>query len=193
MTTSDSTQSVQPSALDAASLLKQWLRELPEPILPSHVQDALVKWVLSLLCFDQLLHQWQNMFSSIWIRPLMALREMFKAGVLLELIARNEFPTRCIVLLVKCHQCIGHSYSKLCLNYSLWNCDYSCAKIKDKETKDRALVFCTLLLPSLHSASLSCIMRFLKAVSEESVHNKMDARRYVHYIQFFCSLFFAFY
>ena len=31
------------SALDAASLLKQWVRELPEPLIPTHVQDALVK------------------------------------------------------------------------------------------------------------------------------------------------------
>jgi hypothetical protein len=36
-------------ALDAASLLKQWIRELPEPILPYKVHEALLQRYLMVL------------------------------------------------------------------------------------------------------------------------------------------------
>ena len=45
-----------------------------------------------------------------------------------------------------------------------------------EEERHGLWVLCTLLLPALHSSSLSCIMRFLHTVSQEAEHNKMDAR-----------------
>lgn len=85
----------QVSPLDVASLLKQWLRELPEPLIPSRFDDIFI----------------------------------------------------------------------------------SCAKLKgDVETKAEALLSCCLLLPPLHVASLSLLMRFLAEVASKSEANKMDSR-----------------
>ena len=44
------------------------------------------------------------------------------------------------------------------------------------DSKIEAILTASLLLPPLHSASLTCLMRFLSDVAEKSAENKMDAR-----------------
>ena len=82
------------SALDCASILKQWLRELPEPLIPTRLHEVFLK----------------------------------------------------------------------------------CDSITNSEDRIDAILLCTLLLPSLHSASLACLVRFLSQVASEHSSNQMDSK-----------------
>ena len=82
------------SALDCASILKQWLRELPEPLIPTRLHEVFLK----------------------------------------------------------------------------------CDSISNSEDRIDAILLCTLLLPSLHSASLACLVRFLSQVASEHSSNQMDSK-----------------
>ena len=55
---------------------------------------------------------------------------------------------------------------------------FRCCKLSG-DSKIEAILTASLLLPPLHSASLTCLMRFLSDVAEASAENKMDSR-YVH-------------
>ena len=44
------------------------------------------------------------------------------------------------------------------------------------ESKIEAILTACLLLPPLHSATLTCVMRFLSEVAQASASNKMDER-----------------
>ena len=57
---------------------------------------------------------------------------------------------------------------------------FRCCKLSG-DSKIEAILTASLLLPPLHSASLTCLMRFLSDVAEASAENKMDSR----YIIFF--------
>ena len=84
-----------PSAIDVGSLLKQWLRELPEPLIPQEFHETFLK----------------------------------------------------------------------------------CCKLSDQnDLKIEAIITASLLLPPLHSASLTILMRFLSDVAKASQENKMNAK-----------------
>ena len=52
---------------------------------------------------------------------------------------------------------------------------FRCCKLSG-DSKTEAILTASLLLPPLHSASLTCLVRFLSDVAEASAENKMDAR-----------------
>ena len=52
---------------------------------------------------------------------------------------------------------------------------FRCCKLTG-ESKTEAILTACLLLPPLHAATLSCLMRFLSEVAKASAFNKMDAR-----------------
>ena len=52
---------------------------------------------------------------------------------------------------------------------------FRCCKLTG-ETKVEAVLSACLLLPPLHAASLTVLMRFLAQVAQNSIHNKMDSR-----------------
>ena len=83
-----------PSALDVGSLLKQWLRELPEPLIPQEFHETFLE----------------------------------------------------------------------------------CCKLSDIDLKTEAIITTSLLLPPLHSASLTILLRFLSDVANASKENKMNAK-----------------
>ena len=58
---------------------------------------------------------------------------------------------------------------------------FRCCKLSG-DSKIEAILTASLLLPPLHSASLTCLMRFLSDVAEASAENKMDSR-YVFFRQ----------
>ena len=82
------------SSLDCASILKQWLRELQEPLIPMRFHELLVK----------------------------------------------------------------------------------CCSLQDPKDKIEAIMLATLLFPPLHSATLTCLIRFLSKVASYSSSNKMDSK-----------------
>ena len=82
------------SSLDCASILKQWLRELQEPLIPVRFHELLVK----------------------------------------------------------------------------------CCTLQDPNDKIEAIMLATLLFPPLHSATLTCLIRFLSKVASYSSSNKMDSK-----------------
>ena len=52
---------------------------------------------------------------------------------------------------------------------------FRCCKLTG-ETKSEAILTTCLLLPPLHAASLTVLMRFLAQVAQNSIHNKMDSK-----------------
>ena len=82
------------ASLDCASVLKQWLRELQEPLIPTRFHDLLLK----------------------------------------------------------------------------------CCALSNPEDKINAIMLSSLLLPPLHSATLTCLTRFLSKVASYSTSNKMDSK-----------------
>ena len=61
------------------------------------------------------------------------------------------------------------------LNSNLYLLLFRCCKLTG-ETKVEAVLSACLLLPPLHAASLTVLMRFLAQVAQNSIHNKMDSR-----------------
>ena len=71
----------------------------------------------------------------------------------------------------------GTAVQMLCVRVTILICIFyfRCCKLTG-ETKSEAILTACLLLPPLHAASLTCLMRFLSQVAENSIHNKMDSR-----------------
>ena len=71
-----------------------------------------------------------------------------------------------------CREFVRVSVLTIC-NFRVFH--FRCCKLTG-ETKSEAILTACLLLPPLHAASLTCLMRFLSQVAENSIHNKMDSR-----------------